>query len=69
MSGRSRFSTGSGHDVNNRRFVTEFNMAGSHDPANGQHVQRVAFLFLVRSPQLYVLDGGRENLHRVFFLY
>ena len=44
-------------------------MAGSHDPANGQHVQRVAFLFLVRSPQLYVLDGGRENLHRVFFLY
>lgn len=47
--------------------VTDFNMAGSHDPADCQHVQRVALLLLVRSPQLYVLDRRREDVHRVFF--
>jgi hypothetical protein len=48
--------------------VTEFNMAGSNDTAECQHVQRGSFLFLVRSAQLYVLDRGREDVHRVFLL-
>ena len=48
--------------------VTEFNMAGSNDTAECQHVQRGSFLFLVRSVQLDVLDRGREDVHRVFLL-
>ena len=48
--------------------ITEFNMAGSHDTAKCQHVQRGSFLFLVRSAQFYVLDRGREDVHRVFLL-
>jgi hypothetical protein len=46
----------------------EFNMAGSDDTADGQHVQRDSYLFLVRSSQLYVLNWGRENVHCVFLL-
>ena len=48
--------------------VTEFNMAGSDRTAECQHLQRGSFLFLVRSAQLYVLDRGREDVHRVFLL-
>ena len=36
--------------------VTEFNMAGSNDTAECQHVQRGSFLSLARSAQLYVMD-------------
>ena len=43
-------------------------MAGSDDTAECQHVQRGSFLFFVRSAQLYVLDRGREDVHRVFHL-
>ena len=68
MSGRSRLLMGSGNTVDNRRRVMEFNMAGSDDTADGQHVQRDSFLFLVRSSQLYVLNWGRENVHCVFLL-
>ena len=49
--------------------VTEFNMAGSDDTAECQHVQRGSFLFCARSSQLHVLDLGREDVHRVFLLY
>ena len=46
----------------------EFNMAGSDDAAGCQHVQRGSFLFVVRSAQLYIMDQGREDVHRVFLL-
>ena len=68
MSGRSRLPTGGANTVDNRRRVMEFNMAGSDDTADGQHVQRDSFLFLVRSSQLYVLNRGRENVPSAFLL-
>jgi hypothetical protein len=48
--------------------VTEFNMAGSNNTAECQHVQCGSFLFLVRSAQFHVLDRVREDVHRVFLL-
>ena len=52
--------------------VTEFNMAGPDDAAGCQHVQHgsfLSFLFTVHSAQLYVVDQGGEDLHRVFLRY
>ena len=43
-------------------------MTGSDRTAECQHVQRGSFLFLVYPAQLYVLDRGREEVHRVFLL-
>lgn len=43
-------------------------MAGPDDTAECQHAQRGSFLFLARSAQLYVMDRGREGVHRVFLL-
>ena len=48
--------------------VTEFNMAGSDDTAECQHAQRVTFLFCACAAQLHVMDRGREDVHRGFFL-
>ena len=59
---------GDRHHVDNRCLVTKFNIAGSHDTAKGQHVQRDSLLFLVRSPKLYVPSRGREKVHGVFLL-
>jgi hypothetical protein len=43
-------------------------MARSDRTAKCQHVQRGSFLFLVRAAQLYVLDRGRDDVHRVSLL-
>jgi hypothetical protein len=43
-------------------------MAESDDAAGCQHVQRGLFLFVARPAQLYVVDQGREDVHRVFLL-
>jgi hypothetical protein len=43
-------------------------MTGSDRTAECQHVQCGSFLFLVYPAQLHVLDRGREDVHRVFFL-
>ena len=67
MLDRSRLRAEGGNAGDGCR-VTEFKMAGSDDAAKCQHMQRSPFLFLVRSAQLYVLDRGREDVHRVFFL-
>jgi hypothetical protein len=45
---------------------TEFNMAGSDDAAECQHVQRGSFHLVGRSTQLYVVHQGREDVHRAF---
>ncbi len=67
MLDRSRLCSEGGNAGDGCR-VTEFNMAGSDDTAERQHVQRGSFLFCARSEQLDVLDLGREDVHRVYLL-
>ena len=62
---RSWLRPGGGHAGNGCR-VMEFNMAGSDDTAQCQHVQCGSLLFRAQSAQIHVMDLGREEMHRVF---
>ena len=48
--------------------VAKFNMTGSDDTAQCQHMQRGSLLSLVYAAYLYVLEWGKEDGHRVFLL-
>ena len=67
MPARSRLRAEADHAGDGCR-VTEFNMAGSDYTAGCQHVQGGSFLLFVHSAKLYILERGREGVHRVFLL-